>query len=358
MSDAEDAESKTEEPTEKKIGDALEKGETAVSRELSIFAGFLSFLLCLAFVYDSASARLVNTLALLLENAGTVRISSSEDLSNYLKYVVGEAADFAAPQLALLAAFGVAASVVQGAPRIVFDRIFPDLQRISLLRGWKRIFGTAGLIELLKSVFKIAVLVGSLGFSLTVDRTVLANAMRSDPRLLPGIVSTLLIHLTSIVCIVGGLIAAADWMWTRFKWRRGMRMSRHELKEELKQAEGGALAKARMRSLAQSRARKRMMSAVPRATLVLANPTHYAIALRYVRDEGGAPLVLAKGQDLVALKIRQIAEDNQIPVFEKKELVRAMFDIVEVDQMIPSEFFRPIAELIHFLTTRIASKRG
>jgi flagellar biosynthetic protein FlhB len=107
-----------------------------------------------------------------------------------------------------------------------------------------------------------------------------------------------------------------------------------------------------MRSLAQSRARKRMMNAVPRATLVIANPTHFAIALRYVREEGGAPLVLAKGKDLIALKIRQVAEENQIPVFEKKELVRAMYDFVEVDRMIPPEFFRPIAELIHFLSTR------
>jgi flagellar biosynthesis protein FlhB len=357
MSD-EDAESKTEEPTEKKIGDALERGETAVSRELTTFAGFLSFFLCLAFIYRTSTANLAASLALLLENAGTVRIGSSVDLSKFLEFVAGEAANFLGPPLGMAAGFGLAASFVQGAPRVVVTRIMPDVGRVSLIRGWKRLFGAHGLIELLKSTFKIVILAGSLGFALTVDRVTLTNAMRSDPRLAPGLIATLMLHLTSVVCIVGGLLAGADWFWTRFKWRRDLRMSRHELKEEIKQAEGGALVKARMRSLAQSRARKRMMAAVPRATFVIANPTHYAIALRYVREEGGAPLVLAKGTDLIALKIREVAEENHVPVFEKKELVRAMYDFVEVDRMIPPEFFRPVAELIHFLSSRGKPQRS
>lgn len=111
------------------------------------------------------------------------------------------------------------------------------------------------------------------------------------------------------------------------------------------------VAKARMRSLARDRARRRMIAAVPKATLVIANPTHYAIALRYRREEGGAPLVVAKGKDLLALRIREMATRHEVPVFEKKELVRAMYDLVDVDRMIPPEFYRPVAELIHFLHT-------
>lgn len=352
MSESEDADSKTEEPTEKKIGDALERGQTAVSKEVSTFAGFLGLFLCLSFIYRASTGRLSGTLALLLENAGTVRISTGEDLARFFAYIGGEALSFLGPFLGLIAGLGIAASFVQGAPRVAFDRITPDLGRISPIKGWKRLFGVGGLVELGKSTAKIAILTGSLAFSLIVDRETLVNAMRTDPRLAPELILTILLHLTSVVCMVAGLLAGADWAWTRFKWRRDLRMSRHELKEEIKQAEGGGLVKARMRSLAQSRARKRMMNAVPRATLVIANPTHYAIALRYVREEGGAPLVLAKGKDLIALKIRQVAEENQIPVFEKKELVRAMYEFVEVDRMIPPEFFRPIAELIHFLSSR------
>jgi flagellar biosynthetic protein FlhB len=156
-------------------------------------------------------------------------------------------------------------------------------------------------------------------------------------------------HLTSVVAIALTILALSDFVWARFKWRRDLRMSRQEVKEEFRQAEGDPFVKARMRSLAMDRSRRRMMASVPKASFIVANPTHYAIALRYVREEGGAPLVLAKGKDLVALKIREVAEKNGVPVLERKELARAMFEIVEVDRMIPPEFYRPVAELIHFL---------
>ncbi len=116
--------------------------------------------------------------------------------------------------------------------------------------------------------------------------------------------------------------------------------------------EGDPLVKARMRSLARDRARNRMMAGIPKATLVIANPTHFAVALRYERDEDAAPMVVAKGQDLIALKIRQIAEENQIPVVENKELARALFPAVEVDRMIPPQFYRAVAEVIYYVYSR------
>jgi flagellar biosynthetic protein FlhB len=133
-------------------------------------------------------------------------------------------------------------------------------------------------------------------------------------------------------------------------------MTREEVKEEFRQSEGDPFMKARMRSLARDRARRRMIAAVQNATLVIANPTHYAIALRYLKEEGGAPLVVAKGKDLLALRIREMATRHEVPIFEKKELARAMYDLVEVDKMIPQEFYRPVAELIHFLQT-LGSRR-
>jgi flagellar biosynthetic protein FlhB len=123
----------------------------------------------------------------------------------------------------------------------------------------------------------------------------------------------------------------------------------------MKQAEGDPMVKARQRQIARDRNRKRMMAGVPKATLVIANPTHYAIALRYSREEGGAPVIVAKGVDLIALKIREIAEANDIPVIEDKLLARSMYDHVEVDQMIPAQFFKAVAELIYFLQARSPS---
>jgi flagellar biosynthetic protein FlhB len=151
--------------------------------------------------------------------------------------------------------------------------------------------------------------------------------------------------LISIV-VVMGLIAGVDLVWSRFHWRQDLKMTKQEVKDELKQSEGDPIIKSRLRSLARDRARRRMMTAVPRATLVIANPTHYSIALRYVREEDSAPIVLAKGQDLVALKIREIAEANNIPVFEDVALARSMYKQVSVDSVIPQQFYQAVAELI------------
>jgi flagellar biosynthetic protein FlhB len=129
-------------------------------------------------------------------------------------------------------------------------------------------------------------------------------------------------------------------------------MTRQEVKDELKQVDGDPLIKARMRSLARDRARKNMMAAVPRATFVIANPTHYAVALRYVKEEGGAPLVIAKGQDLIALRIREIAAQHAIPIIEDKLLARSLYKVVEVDKMIPPEFYKAVAEIVFFLFQR------
>jgi flagellar biosynthetic protein FlhB len=188
------------------------------------------------------------------------------------------------------------------------------------------------------------------------QRNNLVGAMAIDPEAIPELVLTTAMRLLSVVCVVTVLLLAADLIWARAHWRRELRMSKQEVKDEMKRSEGDPLKKAKLRSLALDRLRKSMIAAVPKATLVIANPTHYAIALRYVKEEGGAPLVLAKGQDLIALKIREIAEKNAIPVIEDKLLARSMYDSVEVDRTIPPEFYRAVAQLIHFLYGKSASK--
>jgi flagellar biosynthetic protein FlhB len=349
MSDSEDQESRTEEATEKKILDALEQGKTPSARDVSVATLFLAFLLCVSFVVQTVGPRLALSMELMLSNVGQFSIANGADAFSQARAVAEEVGRFLAPTLAIFMVAGLIAAAVQGAPRLVFKRIEPDLSRISPQQGLKRIFGVTGLVELVKAIVKIAVIGGAVVFSLTVDRDLIIDAMRMEPAHLPSLLLKLVIRLASVVCIPVVLIALADLAWSKFKWRRDMRMSRQELKEEHKQSEGDPFVKARLRSLALERSRKRMMAQVPRATMVIANPTHYAIALRYVRGEGGAPLVVAKGKDLVALKIREIAEAHGVPVLERPELARAMYNLVEVDQMIPSDFYRPVAELIHFL---------
>ncbi len=356
MAESDEHESKTEEPTEKRIQDAIEKGQLPVSRELVVAAGFFGFLLCIGFVLDAESAFLIRSLGLMLENAGGIRLTSGADAWKYLFYSLSQLGRFVASPLAILVICGLAAAFAQAAPRLVIDRIVPDLSRISPQRGWRRLFGATGIFELIKAMLKILIIGLATFFSLNFEKSKMSDAMRIDPVALPSLAQTLMMHFASTVCVAAGILAAVDFASARYRWRRDIRMTRQELREEVKQSEGDAFVKARMRSLAQSRARKRMMASVPRATLIISNPTHYSIALRYKRDEGGAPLVIAKGKDILALKIREIACAHDIPVLERRDLVRAMYDHVEVDKMIPQEFFRPVAELIHFLNARSARR--
>jgi flagellar biosynthetic protein FlhB len=188
-------------------------------------------------------------------------------------------------------------------------------------------------------------------------QTDVTNAMFMEPGALPGLILSMVGRVLSTVAVATLVLVAADLVWSRLFWQRDLRMTRQEIKDELKQVDGDPIVKARLRSLARDRLRKRMMAAVPRATLVIANPTHYAVALRYVREEGGAPLVVAKGQDLIALKIREIAVEHGIPVIENKALAKSLYRSVEVDEMIPPEFYKAVAEIVFFLFARQAQAR-
>jgi len=184
------------------------------------------------------------------------------------------------------------------------------------------------------------------------QKAVLLTAMDNDPGVLPQKVLDLCVKAIAAVLVATLTVAAADLAWSRILWRRDHRMSKQEVKDELRQAEGDRMLKARLRSLRLDRSRKRMLSAVPRATMVVVNPTHYAVAMRYVRAEGGAPMVIAKGADFIALKIRSIAEEHEIPVVE--ELARSLYGAVDVDRPIPAEFYRAVAEIVHLIQQRKA----
>jgi flagellar biosynthetic protein FlhB len=183
------------------------------------------------------------------------------------------------------------------------------------------------------------------------------NAMFMEPSALPGVVWIMSNRLLATVVVATVVLVAADLVWSNLFWHRELRMTRQELKDEMKQVDGDPIVKSRQRSLARDRMRKRMIAAVPRATVVITNPTHYAVALRYVREEGGAPLVVAKGQDLIALKIREVAVANGIPVIENKSLARSLYKSAEVDRMIPPEFYKAVAEIVFFLLARQAQTR-
>ncbi|MGY8666557.1 flagellar biosynthesis protein FlhB [Bradyrhizobium sp. UFLA05-109] len=352
MAETSDQESKTEEPTEKKIRDALEQGRIPVSREASIFASMAALMVIQAFLIGQGVQQLVPTLKALLDDPDGFRLRTAADAKDLLSVVGLEALRFLLPPVLVLAVFGLAASLLQNVPRLVFARIQPDFSRVSPAQGWSRIFGTQGLVEFAKAVFKLVSVGLVVGFVLRSSEARAFEAMYTDPVALPEMILTIAMRIVSAICIATIVLVAIDLGWARFHWRRELRMTRQELKDEHKQAEGDPLIKARLRSLARDRSRQRMIAAASRASLVIANPTHFAVALRYQRDESPAPMVLAKGMDAIALKIRAVAEENRIPVIENKALARALYEAVQVDQLIPPEFFRPVAEIIYFLQSQ------
>jgi flagellar biosynthesis protein FlhB len=349
MSEDEDRDSKTQDASEKKIKDTIEKGNIPVSREVPVLLSLVSILIVCSLMLSRSAAGIEQILRSLIAEVGTRRLESQLDVAELLTPIAHQALGYILPMLLVLMAGGVISSLIQNPFQITFERIEPKASRLSIRSGWNRIFGMRGAVDFLKSLFKF----GSISLILyVIVKSELSEAISSmikPPQLIPSIILEITVKLVSSVAVTALVLAAVDTVWSRMAWRRDLRMSHQEVKEEHKQAEGNPMVKMRAKALARQRSSRRMMAAVPRATMVIANPTHYAVALRYVRSEGGAPLVLAKGRDGLALKIRAIAEENGISVLENKPLARAMYEKVEVNATIPQEFFKAVAELIHFL---------
>ena len=352
MADAPDKDSQTENATEKKLSNSIERGDVPVSREVALFASLASMLVAMIFLLREEAQRLAASLVLLLDDPAGWRLDKLDDVMALYRVILGEILTFLTPILTLLVVSGVVASMAQNMPRFVAERIEPDLGRISLRQGFSQIFGLRGLTEFLKSVVKLVAVGAIVAIVLNGQRLALINAMFVDVGDLPELILDGATRLVSAAVVATLVIAAADLVWSRIHWRRDHRMSHQEIKEEIRQMEGDRLLKARLRSIRLDRSRRRMLSKVPKATMVIVNPTHYAVALRYVRSEGGVPVVVAKGQDLIALKIREIAEKNDIPLIEDKALARSLYEVVAVDSTIPAEFYRTIAEIIHLIQTK------
>ncbi|MGG6896307.1 MULTISPECIES: flagellar biosynthesis protein FlhB [Rhizobium] len=343
----EDKDSKTENPTEKKLRDTLEKGNVPHSREATIFATMLATVIYVTFFLPARMGRMGEILRDLFEKPDQWKLETGPDAISLFIRIGWEIANMVLPAVVLFLTFGIGASMFQNLPTPVLERIRPQFSRISPVAGWKRIFSMTGLVEFGKSLTKIVIVSVIMFFVLRSQFFHSIDAMASDPQTIFVRLATIVQRILVIVLLATAVVGIADILWSRYHWFDELRMTKQEVKDEHKQSQGDPIVKSRQRSIARDRARRRMMKQVPRATLVIANPTHFAVALRYVREENDAPVVVAKGQDLIALKIREIAEANNIPVFEDPPLARSMFAQVSVDSVIPSVFYKAVAELIH-----------
>lgn len=346
MADGVDKDSKTEAPTQRRFTEAAEKGNVPFSREVTVFASTLAIYIYLLFYLPAGVAHLWETLRDLFEKPDQWRFENGQDIVALFVRLGWESSALVVPAFVLMAMFGVGASIMQNLPTPVLERIAPKFSRLSIPAGFNRIFGLPGYVEFGKSLFKVVVVGTVITFSLKSEFISSIDAMYADPTFLLSRLTSDVKVILIIIIFATATIGIADYFWTHHQWFTELKMTKEEVKEERKQMDGDPIMKQRQRSFARDLARKRMMAAVPRATMVIANPTHFAVALRYVREEDAAPVVVAKGADLIALKIRAIAEEHGIPVFEDKPLARSMFAQVSVDSVIPPVFYKAVAELI------------
>lgn len=347
MADEDDA-SKTEDPTEKKLQDARGKGQVAQSQEIKSWAILLGGTAGLVFLapFIANSVRVMSRT--FVENPHAISI----DFYHLRKVFADVSIDIGmilAPLFVLLMILAFASNVGQFGLIWSVDKIKPDLKKISLFAGVKRMFSSRTLIEFLKGIAKLLI-VGFVAFSLALPLLVDIELLSQKDFIYSlDRIHTIAIYLAAGTVAVMTVIAALDLIYQRMKHAKEMRMSTQEVKDEHKQSEGDPQIKARIRQIRADRAQNRMMDSVPDADVIITNPTHYSIALQYKMEDMAAPKVVAKGVDHLAFRIREMAEDNDIPIVENPPLARALYASVEIDEEIPAEHFTAVAEVIGYV---------
>jgi flagellar biosynthetic protein FlhB len=355
MAEATEQDDRTEEPTQRKLEEARSKGDIVYTPEVAAALSLFAAAFALAFLSGPAAdslARLFTTFIAAPEGF-SADATSLRSLALTIAVRVMGALGLAALALTLA---GLAARYVQDRPSFTGERMKPSLDKISPAKGFSRVFGRAAFANFLKGVAKLAVVGAAMVWTLWPHDAVISLLPNLDPAALLPFVRERALNLLLTLASAAALIAAIDYAFTRQSFMRRMRMTRREVKEELRQSEGDPHIRARIRQIRTERARRRMMAAVPKASVVVTNPTHYAVALRYEPDETPAPVCVAKGVDDVALRIRAIAEEHDVPIVEDAPLARALFASADVDEPIPREHYEAVAKIIG-LVMRLAARR-
>jgi flagellar biosynthetic protein FlhB len=356
VSEEKDDSQRTEEPTQKRLDDAAQKGDVVKSQEIVSFVTLTGGALALVMLASTAANSFKSHFVVFLEQPGQMVLDSAGATEVFHRSATGLFA-IVAPAILVLVLAALAGHLVQGKPTLTLEKLKPDISKLSIPKGLKRMFGLDGWVNLIKGVAKVG-LVGTACF-LTAwpERERIAATLDMTPEATVTMALALVAKVTLAALIVLAAIAAADYAYQRHRWHSRQRMTRQELKDEIKQTEGDPQVKARIRQVREERSRKRMMAQVPTATVIVMNPTHYAVALRYESGKMGAPVCVAKGLDTLALRIREVAKEHGVPVVENPPLARALYAAVEVDSEVPPEHYKAVAQLIGYVM-RLAQGRA
>lgn len=343
----EQGEDKTEQPTGKKLADARKEGNVAQSREIPsvlILAGSVGVLF---FAGSWMFGRLIDMMRVMYQRAGTQSMMP-ESMHTLLWEVFLNSVVVLLPLMLVVMAAGVAGNVAQFGFLFTGEKLTPNLAKLNPVSGLKKLFSLRSLVELAKSIVKL-VIIGGIAY-IVIHRHLdqIPGLMQLGIGDILRFIGQVSFQLCFYTCMVLFLLAVLDFAYTKWQHLQDLKMTKQEVRDEYKQREGDPSVKARIRSAQREMARQRMMEAVPDATVVITNPTHLAIALKY--EEGmHAPQVVAKGAGFVAQKIKAIAADNGIPLVENKPLARTMFKSTEIGDFVPADLYRAIAEILAYV---------
>ncbi|MBR0856493.1 flagellar biosynthesis protein FlhB [Bradyrhizobium liaoningense] len=353
MAEDNDPESQTEDPTQKRLDEALERGDVAKSQEINTWFMIAGATLVVSTFSGSVGSGLLTPMRNLLANSWMIKTDGRALLALMQQIEFAVLAAVGVPLLMLVLA-AIAGNMLQH--RLVWstESLTPKFSKLSPAAGFKRIFGKQAAANFLKGIGKLVVLGAVMTMILWPERHRMEAMVRLDPAAMLGATTSLTVHLLGAVVAALAIVAIADYFFQYRSWFQRQKMSLQEIKEEFKQSEGDPHIKGKIRQLRQQRAKKRMMAAVPKAAVIITNPTHYSVALSYERGMT-APICVAKGVDNLAFKIREIAREHDIPIVENVPLARALYATVDIDQEIPTEHYHAVAEVIGYV---MRLKRG
>ena len=343
-----DQDEKTEHPTGKRLGEAREQGQVPVSRETATWVVLLCILVIVGWMLPSMMRDLVDFLRGFLEQPDAIALDE-QSFQPLMFAILGHVAMITGLIFGLLMAAAIGGVMVQTGFFFALDLLTPDLMRLMPTQGFKKLFSISALVEIVKSFGKLLILGGIALFALVPVAFETPHLVGLPLANILAYLSHKTVHLITLLLLPFTLIAGGDLFFQRYQYIKNLRMTKDEVKDEYKQQEGSPLIKSRLRQMRVDKARKRMMAQVPKADVIITNPTHYAIALQYDGNKMAAPVVLAKGVNLIAERIRAVAEEHRIPLVSNPPLARALHDTVEVDQPIPAQHYRAVAEVISYV---------
>lgn len=350
MAEDQDQSSKTEEATPRKLDDARKKGDVARTPDLP---AWLSLMGAVTVLMVGGSWFATNMAEALLPFVASPH-ALTESLTSGGGVEIGRHALMATAPLLGAVMFatilgGAGGNLIQSGAIWTTEKLKPKMSKISPIEGFKRIYGPDGLVQFLKTFLKLTATVLIAWAVLKAHTRDLESLAAMSPAAILPFVRDLALSLMVGMLAFLGVTAGADWIWQKFRFAQRMKMSREELKEDYKQSEGDPHIKARLKQIRAERSRRRMMANVPKATVIVTNPTHYSVALRYEAGETPAPICVAKGVDTLAMRIREVAREHGVPIVEDVPLARALYAAVDVDQAIPAEHFAAAAKIIGFV---------